>query len=132
MHRRAAMVTRGYNRDGVDKLWLAAPQTEPPELIFPGAGKAPPLPNPKAEVEKMKAELKTQEMKLNFVEKLMELEEKQELSTAQIELLKAQAAKLLSEVGVEKAGAQIEAFEARIKAITDVDEAMRGHIDQLI
>ncbi len=128
---RAGMVA-GYNRDEVEKLWLRSIQVESIELVYPGADKVPPLPNPKAQVEEMKGQIALKKEQIKFVEKLIEMQEKRDLTRAQIDGLKAQAAKALSEVGVARAGTLVQAFEAQVSALTEVDESIRGHIDQMI
>ena len=132
MMKQAAMVTPGYNKDMVERNFLRAIKVEGIEMFFPGSDKTPPLPNPKVEVEKLKAEIKKMEVKARVMEKVMELQEAQALNKAKITQLEAQAVSLLAGVQGTEAGLEIQRFQAQIGALKDIDESMRKHVELVL
>lgn len=121
-----AQVIPGYNIPEVEKNFLHAMRVEPVDKFYPGVDKVPPLPNPRAEVEQVKAQARAQELeheKWMFVQEL-QLERIQ--VQAEVEKLRAEAAHLTASIGADKAQAQadiimkqIDVQLAKIKLITE-------------
>ena len=123
--KQASMMTPGYDRIAVERNYLKALKVPNWQELFPGPDKVPPLPNPKLEVEQAKAQTKQQEMKAKVAMFVMQLQEEHAVNLAKIDQMKAQAAKLLAEIGEAQAAQQIKAFEA-------ATEALQGHNKNLL
>jgi len=132
MVKQSAMMTPGYNRDEVERRFLRALGITQIAEVFPGADKVPPLPQPKVEIEKLKVQQKHQDNQIRVLEKVLDLQEAAKKQAAEIRKLGAETLKILSEVGTEKQRANIEQFAAQVDAITQMDEATRANIDQVI
>jgi len=130
--KRAASTTPGYNVEEVEKRFLRALDIENIDLIYPGASKTGGMENPKVEIEKMKAQLKQQELQLNAQMFAAELIETRRLNQAKILQLEASAAKLMAEANGAEIGHEIAAFEAAIGALKTHDDTLRGHVDMLL
>jgi hypothetical protein len=118
------MQVPGYNIPEVEKNFIRAMRVEGIDKFYPGPDKAPPLPNPKAQLEELKLKGKTmqfQHEKQMFIVKLME---ERRVNSAKIMQLEAQAASLIAGIGAEQAGLQLEAFNSAVAA-------MQAHNDML-
>jgi len=123
-----AHTSPGYDREEANRRWLKAMKVENVDRLYLGEEKAKPLPNPKMMVEQVKLQGKQAQIEAEKVkwanELLMEVPKVQ----AEIELLKAQAAKLIAEIGSDRASTQLKAFEVAIKAF----ETYHGQISDRI
>lgn len=128
MLKQAAATTPGYNRDAVERNWLRAMRVEDRDAIYPGIDKAPPLPNPKVELEKMKLEVKKQDIESKTKVKLLDILSKQEKTQAEIELLKAETAAMIASVGEAEAAHELKQFEAKIGVLERLDNSYREYI----
>lgn len=117
-------VVNGYNRDAVEKNLLKELRIDNAEVFYPGPGKVPPLPNPKAMVEQMKMQEKQMRLQFERQKFVMDLLEEKKLNSAKIDLLKAQATRVLSEIKEGEREHTLAAFEASINA-------MESHNDML-
>jgi len=125
----------GYNVEEAEKDFLEAIGHDDVDRVFPGPYsefyQKHPLPNPKVQQEQMKVQ--GIQMKLQF-EKwkvTMTLMQQQKQITAQIDLLRAQAAKLIADIGAQKAATQLEAFDTLMTHMTAMAEAMNQRIEAL-
>jgi chaperonin GroES len=115
--KQAAAGSPGYNRDEVEKTFLKALQIENVEKIYPGIETTGPLPNPKLQIEQLKIDLGTKKIEAEKQKWANALLADRPHLMAQIDLLKAQAAKIIADIGHERAALQIEAFEVAIGAL---------------
>jgi hypothetical protein len=132
MIKQNAMGTPGYNLPEVEKNLLKSMKVDGWEHLYPGPDKVPPLPNPKVQVEQMKAEVKKMDIQMKSQQFVMNLQSQARLNEAKILQLQAQAAKLLEEAGSVKAGHEIAAFEAAIGAMRTHNEAMLGQANTIL
>lgn len=126
--REAAFTSPGFDRDEAQRRYLKALKIENIDTLYLGEEKAKPLPNPKMMVEQVKLEAKKAQIESDRVHWANELLMEQPKIAAEIDLLKAQAAKLIAEIGAEKAATQISAFETAIKAF----EVYQGQLSNRI
>lgn len=132
MLKQSAATTPGYNRDAVERRFLAAMKIDAIEQIFPGTeGQAPPE-SEKITLKKMDLQfesMKLQEERQRFAAELME---EQRLNTAQIavEIGKLQVAIMTAE-GDEK-DRQIAAINASIGIAKQRDAALKTRIETLL
>jgi chaperonin GroES len=130
--RQAAHTVPGYDVQVAEKRFLQAARVEGIEEIYPGPEHVPPLPNPKLQVEQLKAEVKNKEISHQKWEFAHDMMEQRRLNDATIAKLFAEVQKLLSEVGVEKAAAQIQTFEIAIDAMQAHGEMLNDRIKMLM
>lgn len=133
--RQAAMQVPGYNMEKTERRWLQAIGEDDVDDIFPGPYsqwyQQHPLPNPKLQVEQAKIE----GIKITAQAKLKEaalklMSEKKKLD-AQIDLMRAQAAQIVSQIGAEKAAQQLEAFDVLMTHLANMGEVMNERINSL-
>jgi len=115
--KQAAATSPGYNRDEVEKTFLKALQIENVEKVYPGVEATGPLPNPKLQIEQIKQDIALKKIDAEKQKWANALLADRPHLMAQIDLLKAQAAKLIAEIGHERAALQIQAFEIAINAL---------------
>lgn len=134
--RQGAHQVPGYNLEEVEKEYLSALGVDNVETIFPGPYSKwyseHPLPNPKVQVEQMKmqaVQMKLEAQKWEFVQQ-MQVDQKE--VQANIELLRAQAAKLIAEIGADKAAHQLEAFDVLMTHLTSMGEMMNQRIEAMM
>ena len=130
--REAAHMVPGYDVKEAELRWLRALQVQGIETLYPGADKVSPLPNPKVQVEQMKLQGKQMEIEHQKWEFAHEMLNQRKLNDAQIEKLRAEAAKILSEVGVDRAGLQMTAFQAAIDGLEKHNEQMNERLKTLM
>jgi len=126
-----AFTTPGFDRDEASKRYLKALKVENIDSLFVGEEKAKPLPNPKMAVEQVKLQAHQLKIEAEKVHWANELLMEQPKVMAEIDLLKAQAAKLIAEIGAERAAQQVDAFEAAIKAFEAYHGALNNRIKAL-
>ncbi|MGH7747693.1 MAG: hypothetical protein ACREQ5_23480, partial [Candidatus Dormibacteria bacterium] len=114
--KQAAMVTPGYDRDETERIFLRAAQVENIDKIFLGKEKTGPLPNPKLQIEQLKVQMHQMSIKAEQMKWANELLNEKPKMQAEIDLLRAQAAKLIADVGHEQAALQLAGFEAMVNA----------------
>lgn len=134
--RQGAHQVPGYNLDKVEEQWLEAVGVDNISEIYPGAYsdwyKQHPLPNPKVQVEQLK--MQGVQMKIEFQrwQTVVELQSAQRELAAKVELLRAQAAKIVSEVGASKAGHQLETFDVVMTHLESMQEMINQRIEALM
>ncbi len=126
-----AFTSPGYDRDEAQRRWLKAVKVENIDTLFLGEEKAKPLPNPKLMVEQAKLQGVQAKIQAERVHWANELLLEQPKVAAEIDLLKAQAVKLIAEIGAEKAARQIEAFETIIHAFEAYHGALNDRVKAL-
>lgn len=126
-----AQVVPGYAHDEVERAVLRAVRAPNPSRLYPGVGKAQPLPNPKLEIEQLK--LKGMQLKLSNDQKKWanELMEERRLNDAKIANLQAQSAKLVAEAGGVKSANQLKAFELALGALQQYSQMLSQRIEGL-
>lgn len=126
----------GYNREVVERRVLSAMRVDGIDEVFVGVQKTGPLPNPKVQVEEMKAQAAMQVATLrakNELQKLaMQLMSTQDLNMAKIVELKAKAALEMEEAGGVKEGHAIAAFEAQVGALKQHNDALNTQIEMVL
>ena len=130
--KQSAMGTPGYNIEEVERRFLRAMHVDGIDIVYPGPGKVPPLPNPKVQVEQLRAQVKTQQLELDKLKFIASLQEEMKLNAAKILQLEAQAAKLLEEAGGVQTGHEIAAFQAAIGALKSHDDNVRSRVELLM
>lgn len=130
--KQAAMSTPGYNIEEVERNFLAALRVPGVDLIYPGPDKAPPLPNPAAQVEEMKLKIKEREVEYQKQKWTSELMEVRRKNTAEILKLRVEVMKLLQEVKGAEAEQRIRVLELMIEARQREDELLNERISSLM
>jgi chaperonin GroES len=138
---RSAM-TPGYNRYEVEKVLLKAIKISDIDVIYPdpkGPNAVPPIPNPKVQVEQIKAQAKQASDELKFKLGLLTMMQKAEEAQATVQKLEAETLVLMKEAeGADKqhrlneintmiglAKERREGVLGSIKIMTDVYEAFK-------
>lgn len=130
--KQAAMTTPGYNLEAVERNYLSAMQIDGVEAFYPGPGKVPPLPNPKAQMEMAKIAVKEKDLKLREMMFIAELMEERRLNGAKIVELEAKAMAHMAEAKGVDAGHRIAAFEAALGALKHHDESLNKRIELMM
>jgi hypothetical protein len=124
--------TPGYDIIEVTRTFLAALDLdEHIDRLFPGPGKTPPLPNPKAAIEQFKNQREQMKLSLKKWEVAQQLSIAHGETMAKIELMKAQASKLIADIGADKAAHQLEVFESITSALTEHGQMINERIASL-
>jgi chaperonin GroES len=121
----------GYDRDECERLWLRSRRIEGSEALFLGAGKTPPLPNPKMAVENLKLQTKKMELDAKHQQFLMDLMEKRRLLNAQILNLESQAVSNLAGIHGDAAARELEQFELVLDNLKDHQKMLNDHIEAM-
>jgi chaperonin GroES len=129
MIKQVSMGTPGYDHEKVEINLLKALKVDGWEQMYPGIQKTGPMPNPKVEIEKIKAQIQEMRIKARMSEIAAKIQSDQELSKAKIELLKAQAAKTLVEAGGAKQAQQLKEIEAQIKEEESKHQSLQGYLE---
>ena len=95
MVRQSAHEVPGYDKDVVERNWLKALKVKSIETVYLGADKTGPLPNPKVQVEQMKAQVQAQKNEIEKMKVVGELLMARNKMQAEINNLNAQTVKLL-------------------------------------
>jgi chaperonin GroES len=117
--RQAAMTTPGFNTYKVMRRYLEALKIPNIEEILPnpqGPNAIPPAPNPKVQIEQMKAESRRMEKEMDMRLALMQLAQEAEVNRAKIMKLEADAVLALEQAGGVKKGQEIAILDAQIGA----------------
>jgi len=117
MIRQAAMQVPGYNQEVVEKNFLRSMRVDGIDEFYPGPQKMPPPPNPQAQVEQGKLQIKQAELQLDKMKFQAQLLEDARLNTAKIMALQAQAYKLMKEGGGKDVELQLKYLDTAIKTI---------------
>jgi chaperonin GroES len=130
-----AMTSGGYDPDAVERNLLRALRVEGMETLYPGiAGKPAPKP-PQVALEEIKQQGRMAEKQLDartrFLEMMIEAEREAGKTEAEILLIKAQIAQIVSEIGEAQAASQVKAFEAQVGALTKLQASQQGFIKLL-
>ena len=126
--REAALTTAGYDRDEAQRRYLKALKVDNIDSLYVGEEKAKPLPNPKMAAEQLKLQGHQMKIEAEKIKWANELLAEQPKIQAEIDLLRAQAAQIVAEIGATKAATQVAAFETAIKAY----EAYHGQMSNRI
>lgn len=129
--KQSAMTTQGYNLDEVERRFLKAFKVDGIEVLYPGPGKVPPLPNPKLMVEQAKGQVKMAELKVRQMEFYLTLKEEHALNEGKIELMKAQVAEIIASIGAEQAKQQLEVFGHLMDAMKGRQEFLNKQMDSV-
>jgi chaperonin GroES len=129
--REAAHQVPGYDIPIVEKMFLRSMRVEGIDEIYKGPDKVPPLPNPKMQVEQIKAEIA--KMKLDHDKQMFIAEQMANLKKqrAEIHLLEAQVAEILSTIQNEKIALKLDAFDKIIDAMKDRTEMLTQSIETM-
>jgi len=127
-----SMGTAGYDHEAVERNVLKALKVDGWEAMYPGVQKTGPMPNPKVEIEKIKAQIKEMQIKARMSEIAAKIQSDQGLTQAKIELLKAQAAKTMVEAGGAEKATQLKGLELQIQAEEAKHTALQGYLDLAI
>lgn len=130
--KQAAMTTPGYNIEEVEKNFLNAMQVEGVDKIYPGPDKAPPLPNPAAQVEEMKMKAKQMDLDYKKQEWTAKLMEQRRINTAQILKLRAEVMQIMQDVKTAETEQKVRVLEMMIEARQKEDEMLNERIATLM
>lgn len=132
MVKQFAATTAGYDKDAVERMVLRSMRVESIDTLFPGSQKMPAPPPPKVVIENIKGEQKLKVIeaqgKQRFMEKMVDLEAQQQKIEAEIEMMKAETASIIAEMGAAEAAAQVKAFETQVGALQAMHDSNRGYI----
>lgn len=129
--RQAAYSVPGYNVEVVERRFLEAMQVEGIDQVYPGPDKAPPLPNPAAQVEEMKLKAKQLQFEHEKQMLVVELMENRRLNAAKILQLQAQAMKLSADAADTQAAQRLEAFNMALDTLRVQNETLDSRIKAL-
>ncbi len=119
-----AMGTPGYDRHAVEKRVLEAMHVDGIALVYPGPDKVPPLPNPKMQVEEVKAKVKEMQFKSEQMMFLAKIAEERRLNTAKIMELHAKATHELTKEDATKSATHLAEMEGVLKVLVAHDESL--------
>jgi chaperonin GroES len=117
--REAAMTTPGFNVYKVMRRYLEAMKITNIDEVLPnpqGPNAIAPQPNPKLQIEQLKAQEKDKALDVKFKLGMAKLMQEEQINRAKIMNLEAQAVKALEEAGGVKAGHDIAMLDAQIGA----------------
>lgn len=127
-----AMVTPGYDIPALTKMYIESWDVEEVDFVYPGPDKVPPLPNPKADAEKLKLQAKQMDLQHSKMQFVMQLMEDRRLNDAKILALRAQALKLATDAGVADKEAKHELLVGVIEALTEHGAMVNDRIKTLM
>jgi len=134
--RQGAHSVPGYNLEAVEKDWLQTLGVDNIPQVYPGAYSQwyaqHPLPNPKAQAEQMK--MQAHKMKYDFEKwkTITELQAAQKKTMAEIDFIRAQAAKLVADIGADKAAHQLEVFDKLLTHLESLGQVMNDRIEAMM
>lgn len=126
--RQAAYSGLGYDLYVADRMYLEALKVDNLDEILPdprGPNAVPPRPNPRLQMEQVKAQTKQNSDKIKLQMKVMELQSQAQKVQAEILNLHAQAAKAIAEAKGVDVGHKIALLEAQIAA-------KKNHVEQIM
>lgn len=133
--RQASLTVPGYNRYEVEKRYLTALKVPAIEKVYPdpnGPNAVPPTPNPKVQVEQIKAQTKLQEAQLNVKMEALKLQEEALLNQAKIQELQAKAILALEQAKGVTTGHEVALIEAQIGAAKMQQEHLNNQIKTML
>lgn len=139
MLKQAAQTTPGYNTDEVEMRFLKALKVDAPEKLFPGTEGKPPPEDVKLTIEKLRMEVKGQELQFEQVKLQNErqqfaltLMEEQRVNDATIMQLEAKAASLVAGVKGDEIDREISALDAAIGLKKTHNDELKAKIELLM
>ena len=134
MLKQASMQTPGYNKYEVEKKWLSALHISDVDKIYPdpkGPNAVPPPPNPKLQIEQLKAETKKADMELRMKLGLLKMMGDAELNQAKIKKLEAEAVAVMAGIQNEQTKTKVHEINAAIAAAKERREATVASIEMM-
>lgn len=130
----------GYDRDAVERNLLRAMRVENMDELYKGLQAIPPPPNPKVSVQEAKDQGALQrealKHKSRLQEKLALLMSQKDMNDANIELIEAQVAQIVTEIGAAKSAQdeaefrrQLDEAKHELDRAKTMDESFRGYIE---
>jgi chaperonin GroES len=129
--REAAMQVPGYDIEEVERNFLAALQVDSVNRLYPGIDKARPLPNPKAQVEEIKARARQMELEHDKWKFTQELMEERRMNSAKIMEIMASIEQMQAEAESEADARKLAKFEARLEVFRARNEVLDSRIKTL-
>lgn len=133
--RQGAHSVPGYNIEEVEKDYLEAMGHDDIERVYPGPYsewyKQHPLPNPKMQVEQVKQQSVQMKLQYEKWKTTVTLQAGQKKIMAEIDFIHAQAAKLIADIGAEKAAQQLEQFDVIMTHLSALADGMNDQIKAL-
>lgn len=134
--KQAAMTTPGYNKDAVERRFLAALKVDAQQEVFQGSeGLAPPK-DPKVEVVEIKEQGATQRMMMQLQadqeQFVLELMEERRLNNSKMMELEASALEQAASAQTEAAYAQVAMVNAEISRLKISKEALNKRIEHYL
>lgn len=133
--RQGAHSVPGYNIEEVEKDYLEAMGHDDIERVYPGPYsdwyKEHPLPNPKMQVEQVKQQSVQMKLQYEKWKTTVTLQAGQKKIMAEIDFIHAQAAKLIADIGAEKAARQLEQFDVIMTHLSALADGMNDQIKAL-
>jgi chaperonin GroES len=124
-----AYTVPGYNKELAERRFLMAHQIEDIDAIYPGPDKIPAPENLKVTLENMKTQREQGKLKQRMQEKLLEFASKREETQANIELIKAQVAQIVAEIGAGQATHELKVWEAQLATAQAYDEHLKTSME---
>lgn len=134
MLKQASMQTPGYNKYEVEKKWLSALRVPDVEKLYPdpkGPNAVPAPPNPKLQIEQLKAETKKADMELKMKLGLLKMMGEAELNQAKIKKLEAEAISVMAGIQNEQTKTKVHEINAAIAAAKERREATVASIEMM-
>lgn len=124
-----AYTVPGYNKELAERRFLMAHQIEDIDALYPGPDKIP-APEPlKVTLENIKTQREEGKLKQRMQEKLLEFASKREETQANIELIKAQVAQIMAEIGAGQASHELAVWEAQLATAQAYDEHLKTSME---
>lgn len=136
MLKQAAMTTPGYDKDEVERRFLAALQVEGVEAVFKGTQGQPPPKDPKLVIVETqvqgKLKEKEMEMQVELQQFVANLEETRRVNNAKILELSAKAAEASANAQSEQAYAQVAQINAQLTILKHENEQINTRVEHLL
>lgn len=133
--RQGAHSVPGYNIEEVEKDYLEALGHDDIERVYPGPYsdwyKQHPLPNPKMQVEQVKQQSVQMKLQYEKWKTTITLQAGQKKIMAEIDFIQAQAAKIIADIGAEKAAHQLEVFDMVMTHLKSLADGVNDQIKAL-
>jgi hypothetical protein len=130
-----AMSSPGVNIREAQLRYVRALKVDNIEKLLPdpkGPNAIPPMPNPKLQIEQIKAQTKQADMQLKFKLGMMKLMKEAEESQAKVKKLEAEAIKALAEAKGVETGHAISLINAQIAAEKSRHDGMMSAIQTML
>lgn len=122
----------GYNVAEVERRFLKVLKIDNLDVIYPGPDKVPPSKHPKIVIEEMKMAGKKLDWQYKQAQFMAKLIEDHRLNSAKIEECKANAAKLIADIGTSKAGTMIAFLDAMIGALKVRNDSLHKQVELIM